>query len=622
MYGPILAKDAKITGGFWKDKQDLLRDVTVQAVYDRFEETGRFGALCGYWKEGMPKPHIFWDSDTAKWIEGAAYLLMGQRDAALEGKCDDLIARVCALQMEDGYFNSYYQAMEIENRFTQRGNHELYCLGHWIEAAVAYDQATGKDALLQACRRYVALVDRVFRVERSAGFDTPGHEEIELALYKLYRHTGDDMYMTLMRYFVDTRGVPGKDRCVAHYGGGSFYLQSHQPVRRQSQCEGHSVRAMYLYCAMADQAAEDGDEELAEACRRLFENCAGRRMYVTGGIGSTHQGEAFTEDWDLPNREAYAETCAALGLALFARRMVKLDVKGRYMDAAETALFNGALSGLSLSGDCFFYENPLEYSPLRGRIARRIPETPVHCAIGERVKVFGCSCCPPNVLRVYGSLQEFLYGESEDTLYVHMFAESEARTRFGVVRQKTDYPRVGSVEILPPEGEYTLAVRLPRWAKNVCFRVNGEEIRPEVREGYAYIRRGWSEGDSVRLDFDLPVRILRAHPRVGEDAGLACVSRGPVIYCLEGADNGEGLADLALRSDGEARVVMDETFGLPIIALPGSRSVPDDPSDPDQTYPLYADRPYPRQAADLIFIPFYAWANRGENEMRVWVREE
>ena len=622
MYQSIPVTQAHITGGFWKDKQDLLRLVTVGAVYDRFSETGRFGALSGVWLEGQPKPHIFWDSDTAKWLEGAAYLLMERPDPDLMAKCDDLISSVCALQMEDGYFNSYYQAMEIENRFTRRGDHELYCLGHWIEAAVAYHQATGKDELLTACRRYVALVDRVFRVERSAAFDTPGHEEIELALYKLYRHTGDPAYMTLMRYFVDTRGVPGKDRTPAHFGGSPLYLQAHKPVRSQTQCEGHSVRAMYLYCAMADQAAEDGDEALSAACRRLFDNCVSRRMYVTGGIGSTYLGEAFTEDWDLPNWEAYAETCASLGLALFARRMVRLSPEARYMDTAELALYNGALSGLSLSGDSFFYENPLEYSPLRSRIARRIPEAHAHTAIGERVKVFSCSCCPPNVLRVYGSLQEFLYGETEDTLYVHMFASSSARTRFGAIRQTTDYPRNGQVDIEPPAGDYALALRLPRWIQNASLAVNGEPAAFENQLGYAVLRRSWQEGDRVTLTFDLPVRILHAHPRVSADAGLVCVSRGPIIYCLEGVDNGDNLADLALRTGGAPRVVMDDSFGLPIIALPGTRCVPDDPSDPDQTYPLYSDRPYPRQATDLIFIPFYAWANRGENEMRVWLREE
>ena len=542
MYTEISAKNAAITGGFWKEKQDLLAQVTAQAVFDRFEETGRFEALRAKWREGMPQPHIFWDSDAAKWIEGVAYLLLHRPDEKLEAECDELISRVCAAQAEDGYFNSYFRAMEPEARFTRRGDHELYCLGHMIEAAVAYDLATGKKALLEACERYVALVDRVFRVERSARFDTPGHEEIELALYKLYKHTGNEAYMTLMRYFIDTRGVEGKDRLVPHYGGSPAYMQAHLPVRSQFTCEGHSVRAMYLYCAMADQAAEDGDEKLAQACRALYLNCVRRRMYVTGGIGSTHIGEAFTVDYDLPNWQAYAETCASLGLALFCRRMLKLETKGEYMDTAELALFNGALSGLSLSGDSFFYENPLEYSPTRAKIARSIPEHGDHSAIGERVKVFSCSCCPPNVLRVYGSVQEFLYGEDETTLYVHSFAQSEADTRFGKISQITDYPRQGGAEILPPEGEYTLAVRLPRWAADPALTVNGQPAEAERKDGYFYIRRAWKAGDAVKLDFQLPVRLIYANPRLRENEGMVCVSRGPIVYCLEEADNGENLA--------------------------------------------------------------------------------
>ena len=608
----VSAKRAEITGGFWKEKQDLLKNVTARAIWDRFEETGRFGALLGKTGEGIPKPHIFWDSDTAKWIEGAAALLLHRKDAELEAKCDELIARACALQAEDGYLNSYFQVIEPENRFTRRSQHELYCLGHWIEAAVVYDEATGKKELLHACEKYADLVDRVFRAEHSAAFDTPGHEEIELALYRLYRHTGKEKYMTLMRYFIDTRGT-ARDRSQEERD--QSYHQAHMPVREQETCEGHSVRAMYLYSAMADQAAEDGDEALRAACVKLWRNCVSRRMYVTGGIGSSHVGESFTEDWDLPSHAAYAETCAALGLALFARRMLRLDLKGEYMDTAELALYNGALSGLSLSGDAFFYENPLAYSPRYSRVVQRWGSKGVHHAIGKRVKVFGCSCCPPNVLRVYGALQEFLYGEDEDALYVHMFASSRAQTHFGEIRQETDYPRAGGTAITLPGGRYALYVRVPGWAREFSVTLNGKAIPSQIRDGYLCVQGPFAQNDCLKADFTLPVLFLRANPKVSNLAGKVCVTRGPVVYCLEEKDNGAELNDLAVRVPSVPVIRQDPAMGLPVITLPGSRGE-------EACGALYAAEAWPRRNCSLTFIPFHAWANRGENEMQVWVRAE
>lgn len=320
-------KNITITGGFWKKKQDLFRGVTMEAVYDRFEETGRFEALKFNWKEGMPnRPHIFWESDVTKWIEGAAYFLQKRRDPLLEEKIDELVGRMERAQEENGYLNAYFTVVEPEARFTRRTDHELYSAGHLIEGAIAYAQATGKNALLRVAVTYADLIDRVFRIEHSAGFDTPGHEEIELALMKLYRYTGEERYKALAEYFINTRGTSERDETYSFTD--QEHMQSHLPVRKQLTAEGHSVRALYLYSGMADLAKENKEEELAGVCEALFDNIVNQRMYITGGVGSTHRGESFSFDYDLPEYTAYNETCASIALALFARRMWLIEADG------------------------------------------------------------------------------------------------------------------------------------------------------------------------------------------------------------------------------------------------------------------------------------------------------
>ena len=331
-YTDINRPDIHVIGGFWQRWRDSARDYGIMSVYERFSDTGRFGALDFDWTEGKPnKPHIFWDSDIAKWMEAAAYQLMDQRDEALERIVDDCVEKNAAHQREDGYFNMYFDTVEPEARFTRYTDHELYDLGHLIEAAVAYNAATGKDRLMKLMIKYCELVDRVFRVEHSAAFDTPGHEEIELALFKLYRATSDERWLTLMRYFIDMRGNSERDRTYSVFGKNS-YSQAHIPVREQRTAEGHSVRACYLYAGMADLAWQDDDEGLKTACEALFENITRKRMYVTGGIGSSHVGEAFTFDYDLPNDTVYGETCAAIALVFFAQRMLRLQARGEYAE--------------------------------------------------------------------------------------------------------------------------------------------------------------------------------------------------------------------------------------------------------------------------------------------------
>ncbi len=605
--------DVRVTGGFWGKRRETAREKGLMAVYDRFSDTGRFGSLDFQWREGMEhKPHIFWDSDIAKWIEAAAYLLMEARDPEIERHVDEAVDKIDAHQRPDGYFNIYFDTCEPENRFTRYTDHELYDLGHLIEAAVAYREATGKDKLLNLMIRYAALVDRVFRVEHSAGFDTPGHPEIELALFKLYRATGDDRWLTLMRYFIDARGASARDRTYAVFGKNS-YSQAHKPVREQTSAEGHSVRACYLYAGMADLAWQDGDEALKRACERLFSNIVERRMYVTGGIGSSHVGEAFTIDYDLMNRTAYAETCAALALALFARRMSRLAPKAVYADVAELALYNGMLAGISLDSTRFFYENPLEAHPDIIHFNEYYDKARDHMPIMRRVKVFDCSCCPPNVLRIIGSVGDFAFTQGENVLYVHHYINLEADTRFGPVAMRTEYPFDGRVELLPAPGAYTLAVRIPGWSKNWTLRVNGEAAEYAFKDGYAYVDRTWGAGDVLALDLPLDVRLVAAHPALHEDCGRVTVMRGPIVYCLEEQDNGKYLKDIKLTRGGAPVIVGDAELGVPVIDLPATRRSLPDPA------PLYMDfSEIKRVPVTARFIPYFAWANRDEGEMLVW----
>ena len=604
----------RLTEGFWKDKRELGRDVTLMSIYDHFAETGRFASL----DFNHPNPHIFWDSDIAKWIESAAYLLEDKRDEAVEKLVDEAVEKIALHQRPDGYFNIHFDTKEPGARFSRYTDHELYDLGHLIEAAIAYKRATGKRKLLDICIKYVELVDKVFRVEHTAGFDTPGHEEIELALYRLYQETGEERFMTLMRYFINTRGTSPRDNTYAGLGRNS-YAQSHLPVREQTTAEGHSVRAMYLYCAMADMAWQDNDEGLRKACETLFENVVNKRMYVTGGIGSSHVGEAFTFDYDLMNRTAYTETCASLALSLFARRMSRIEPKGIYADIAELALYNGTLSGISVSGDSFFYENPLEIQPAVLRHNKYYVDARDYMPISERVKVFECSCCPPNLLRVIGSVGEFAYGEDETTLYSHVFMGCEADTRFGKIVQTTKYPYEGTVEYTMPEGagKFTLAVHLPAWAdEGYTLTLNGGLYEVNPKDGYLYITREWKPTDVLRLELPFGARLVSANPAVHEDCGRVAVMRGPIVYCAEEVDNGRYVKDIAVSADAEYKAEWCDELKAPILRTVGTRRMWPNAN------PLYTAKPVKRMHTEIVLIPYACFANRGETEMSVWLLEE
>lgn len=606
-YRAVPFYDVSIRGGFWQHRQQLNRDVTTPAVMNRFMETGRFAAFRCDWREGMPnRPHIFWDSDIAKWMEGVAYLLESAPAPELEKVVEETIDEIERHQGPDGYVNSYFTSVEPSKRFTNRSWHELYCAGHLIEAAVAWKHATGRDRFLKIMCRYADYIDQVFRVEGSAQFVTPGHEEIELALVKLYHATGEEKYLNLSRFFIDQRGVNDRDYPEDTPECKYRELQSHLPCREQFTAEGHAVRAGYLYSAMADLARECDDAALLDACRKLFDNITLRRMYITGGVGSTHNRETFTIDYDLPNETAYTETCAAISMAYFAQRMLTIDPQSKYADLVERVLYNGFLSGTSLSGDEFFYTNPMEIVVSR-RYAHPSSETGDWLPITQRVKVFGCSCCPPNVTRFVASIGDYLYTCDDERIYVHQFMTSDAHIDGAHVAVETDYPVSGTIRIAAEAlSGRAVCVRIPSWCR--AFTLN---VPYTMDRGYAVI--ACDDARDIVLTLDVAPQLIEANPSVADAALKAAVMRGPIVYCLEGVDNGGALHNLLLDPRTGFEEIPCDFSPLPMLRVNGFAR----PQLKGEW--LYRPAQYTLEEKPLTLIPYYTFANRGESDMKVFI---
>ena len=587
-----------LKSGFFFDKEELNRTTTIHAVYDRFTETGRIGAFkFGFPEKDPIQPHYFWDSDVAKWMEGAAYILEKHPDHALEARVDEIVEDIARNQGEDGYFNIFFTVVQPENRWTNRDWHELYCAGHLMEAAVAYAQATGKTKLLSCMEKYADYIAKVFMEEQTTPFRTPGHEEIELALVKMYRYTGKKKYLDLAAYFINTRGTVKEDERFD-------YNQSHLPVREQDSAVGHAVRAVYLYTGMAYLAKETGEQALIDACKALWEDVTHRKMYVTGGLGSTYIGEAFTTAYDLPADQAYTETCAGIALCFFGNGMLALENKAEYADVIERALYNGVLSGLSTDGAQFFYENPLEVNLSERFVSvwggRRFP---AH----RRVACFGCSCCPPNINRLLPTLGGYVYGLEGDTLYVNQFADSDMADGDVTASISTAYPNNGDVTVTAA-GVGKIAIRIPAWCDTYSL-----DQAYTLADGYAIVE---NDGTPVTLTMDLTPRKVWADSRVLRAAGQAAVMKGPVVYCAEGVDNGEGdLHNYVLPADLTAVEEISADYSLPNLTVTCAKRVEDGGS-------LYRNTPPKTETATLKLIPYQAFANREETDMRVWFLAE
>ena len=639
---PLPLTGMQVTDRFFAPRIDLVRTQMLpyqwEALNDRLKDTEpshcieNFRIAAGI-SRGEYHGMVFQDSDLYKWLEAVAYQLAVRPDLSLREAADSAIRLIGQAQTPEGYLNTYYQTHPDEKRFSNlQNNHELYCAGHLIEAAVAFAQAVGDTRLLDVARRYADLIDRVFGPEEGKLHGYPGHEIIEMALVRLFRLTGEERYLRLARYFIDQRGQAPLyfEEEARRDGNRDFvwnetfmryqYYQAGKPVREQTEAEGHAVRAVYLYSGMADVAAETGDQTLFEACRTLFDNIVSRRMYITGAIGSTHVGEAFTYDYDLPNESVYAETCAQIGLCFFAQRMLNSEMDGRYADVIERALYNSVLSGMSLDAKRFFYVNPLEVVPEACEKDDRLRHVKP-----QRQKWFGCACCPPNLARFLGSLPSYAFSAGGDTLYMHLYIGGEVRVALAHAEVhlsvESDYPWDGRVRLtVHTPGEYGIAVRISGWCRGYELKVNGENVSSEPVRGYVSLNRVWREEDMVELNLKMPVTLMRANPAVRADTGKLCVVRGPLVYSLEEADNGKDLHLLRLPLQ-TAFEVHDEPQ-----LLGGIRTIRCNAFRRSKSFAegqLYAPVCGAEEMTEtqLTWIPYFAWANREPGEMAVWIRE-
>lgn len=640
----IPLKNIKITDDFWGRYVKLVRDVIIPYQWDALNDNipgaekshaiKNFRIAAGL-EEGEFYGAVFQDSDVAKWLEAVAYSLENNPDTELEQKADWVIDIIEKAQQPDGYLNTYYTIKEPENRWTNLAEgHELYCAGHMIEAAIAYYNATGKRKLLDVVCRFADYICDVFGSEPGKIRGYPGHQEIELALVKLYRVTGNKKFLDLARYFIEERGKEpyyfdieyekrGRTEIFPELRGyGRKYWQTHLPIYKQYTIEGHAVRALYMLSGIADIAIESQDQVMHDVCKRLWDNVVNRRMYVTGAVGSTPHGEAFTFDYDLPNDTVYGETCASIALIFFAHRMLKLEIDSQYADVMERALYNTVLAAMALDGRSFFYVNPLEvYPEACEKDFGKQHIKPV------RQKWFSVACCPPNIARLLASLGQYIYSVKDNILYTHLYIGSNANIEIDgckiEVVQETQYPWNGNIEFRinsQVTKEFTVAFRIPGWSKNMVIKVNNETIEVEQRAGYAYITREWTQDDSVVISIEMPVMKVKSNPLVRENIGKVALQRGPLVYCLEEADNGKNLHQLFLASNTEFEVVHDEDFlsGLTVITAKGYKI-----DNTDWNNNLYkTDVEIKSTPATLKFIPYFAWANRGVGEMTVWVNED
>jgi hypothetical protein len=652
--------EVNINNGFWKERKELNKNTSLYAVLKTFEDSGRVRALTGDNTENE-RPHIFWESDLAKLMEGAFFSMQQEKDEKLEKICDSIIDKIIANQEQDGYLNYYFTKHEPDNKFTNlRDRHELYCAGHLLESAIEHHKATGNSKFFDVMERYVDHIISKFGREEGKMRGYPGHQEIELALVKAYEHTNKQKFLDLATYFIDERGTHSKTedhyfiserkilkekekdfdpstlpswlRDVLNFGSDPHgtnssshgdlqgkvyrdlqYWQAHERPVDQKTAEGHSVRALYMFTAMADLARLNNDNEMLNACKTLWRNIVDKRMYVHCGVGSAYIGERFTDNYDLPNDMAYAETCATIALIYFANRMSKMELNSEYGDIIENSLYNLLLASTSLDGKGFFYDNYLECNPVYLHAQQR--------RHGIRDEYHLCSCCPPNITRLIASMDMYIYNSYEDSIVVDQYISSEVNFRNQGIKlnQTSDFPHKGysKIEIIDSQNkDSTIYFRIPSWDKNILISLNGSKTNYEVVNGYAKISKIWQKGDVIELTFDFSPRFVRSNPNVRYNVRKACLFRGPILYCLEEKDNGQYLNKLVLNTNNNIEEKDEKINSEDIISLTVKGFKFEDIDN------LYIHDKLNMNETSLKFIPYYCWSNRGENEMLVWVNEK
>ena len=637
----IALQNITILDDFWNKYVKLVKEVIIpyqwDILNDRIEgiETSHcisnFKIAAGEAK-GEFQGAVFQDTDVAKWLEAVGFALSFGRDEKLEKLADETIDLIGRAQQPDGYLNTYFTIKEPDLRWTNlMEGHELYTAGHMIEAAVAYYEATGKRKFLDIMWKFADLICNTFGNEQGKIHGYPGHQEIELALVKLYKVTGKKEYLNTAKYFIDKRGE-GENYFLKEEKSEKYkrifpefanydtkYSQSHIPVRKQKTAEGHAVRAVYMYSAMADLAEQFNDNELLQVCDTLWNNIVNKRMYITGSIGSSGLLERFTTDYDLPNDCNYSETCASIGLAMFGKRMANIKKDASYMNTVECALYNTLLSGIAMDGKSFFYVNSLEVWP-----ENCIERTSKEHVKPVRQTWFGVACCPPNITRTLSSLGQYIYFKEDNQIYTNLFIANETKTEINdipfILKPSGNFPWESKIKFEINGQSKTnalFAFRIPNYAKNYKIKLNGQEIQYKTENSYAKLD-GLFKNDTIEIEFDAPATFIYANSEVRADTGKVAIVKGPIVYCLEEVDNGKNLSSIFIDTDKQIKCKFDNNLlgGSEILELSAQKI------KPSQSNNLYsADKPE-KEPLTVKAVPYCYWGNRKTGEMSVWIKEK
>lgn len=640
MLHAIDLRKIQIDDPFWSKHVDLVKDAIIpyqwNAMNDRIPDAepshclDNFEIAAGR-KSGEFYGAVFQDTDIAKWLEAVGFSLAANEDSELEATADQVIELIAEAQQEDGYLDTYFIIKEPDRKWKNLcEGHELYTAGHMMEAAAAYYQGTGKRKFLDVAEKLADLLCDTFGTEEGKIHGYPGHQEVEIGLIKLYRATGKQKYLELAKYFIDARGVGEnyflKERQTSGHGNifpeladyRPEYSQSDRPVREQSAAEGHAVRAVYMYSAMADLADAYQDQELMDTCVRIWNNIVRKQMYITGGIGASGILERFTTDYDLPNDCNYSESCASIGLAMFGIRMANITRDASYIDTVERALYNTVLAGIALDGKSFFYVNPLEVWP-----ENCMERTSREHVKPVRQKWYGVACCPPNIARTLASMGQYIYSAGERELYVNLFISNQAEADLAAgsvhISMETRFPFENEIHISVksvPAGGMTLAVRIPEYARGYRMSAAGRPICFREEKGYAVVEL--EKDTEIAVSFEAPARFVRANPNVRADCGKVAVTKGPLVYCLEETDNGKNLSELYADTSQEIREADSELFGgIKELIFQGKRIR----ENAWENGELYGEHPLEFTDVILKAVPYAYWNNRGVGEMTVWVKE-